>query len=383
MPSWEDIVNQVVIPGEPVKLMSARRDWAMVFGRIRSAKKEIEDGLRRLDEWRGDAADAYRTNVAAIAHELDRLNEEYQGVQWQLDAAAHSLADAINTIEIPAEMAYFVEQAKADFFDRGHIAGLGPDAIYNFMSPVYRSKLGALWFATVPDALIKFETGVRDSLSDDAAHAQQAFAALDGRYANVHAELPNPSNTVTGPHLNDFHNVDLSNVGPGPSGGAPSTFGDGNVSPMATVPADPFNADPFNAGEDSYASGLASVGGPGLGGLSPAGVDPATGLIRSGSGPGGIDPGGTAAGLPPGTVRRAGLGGMPMAGIPMGGAPAGGAANRSGRGAGMIGGPTAGASGNEVDPRDSWLTEDDDVWGNDLPVAPPVLGKRPTPTNDW
>jgi hypothetical protein len=81
------------------------------------------------------------------------------------------------------------------------------------------------------------------------------------------------------------------------------------------------------------------------------------------------------------TSRGAGSGGGIGAGLPGIGGRAGVTAQTRGPGGGPIGtgagAPIGGhgrGDGGEERERDVWLTEDDDIWGADEDVAPPLIG---------
>jgi hypothetical protein len=129
------------------------------------------------------------------------------------------------------------------------------------------------------------------------------------------------------------------------------------------------------------------------GGNLPGGNHPSTKLqyfhMPPGGGSGGLGGlhGGGAGGLPGG-----GTGGLPGSGLAGGGAGGGlsggamndalaaeraamGGAGANGMGMGMPMGGGGGAGGQSEDrERSTWLSEDEDIWGGDGDVAPPVIG---------
>jgi uncharacterized protein YukE len=175
-----------------------------------------------------------------------------------------------------------------------------------------------------------------------------------------------------------------------PGGGLPPGGGGGG----GTVPNDPFGSgsgrpDPFAAGKpDPFGSSTGTGAGSdpfGSGGgtdLAGAGGGPGTGLGSGGGlggGPGaggglGGGPGAGAGGGPNAAGLGAGMGpGMGAGrGVGAGGAGKGGA-GRPGMGGMPMGGHGAG-EGEEERERNTWLTEDEDVWGADGDAAPPVIG---------
>ncbi|MFF5260112.1 hypothetical protein ACFY4C_14275 [Actinomadura viridis] len=124
---------------------------------------------------------------------------------------------------------------------------------------------------------------------------------------------------------------------------------------------DPGGASFGGAGGGSNLSSMGDGGGmPGGGG---GGLGGGGGNYPGGGGPGGLGSGAVGtAGMGGGAFRGAGagagagrMGGMPMGGMPMGGAG-------------------QGNQGEQERERETWLTEDEDVWGADDDTAPPVIG---------
>ena len=133
MPTWEDIINQVTIPGDGTAISNAKGEWELVFRRIRDAKRFLDDGLADLEAWKGPAGQVYRDNVARIAKTLDQVDTDNSAVVHQLAEAATNMSTAISTIPIPAEMAHFVLEAKENFQLRWELAGFGQNAFADFL----------------------------------------------------------------------------------------------------------------------------------------------------------------------------------------------------------------------------------------------------------
>jgi hypothetical protein len=150
----------------------------------------------------------------------------------------------------------------------------------------------------------------------------------------------------------------------------PDSDGDGIPDSQDPFPNDPdHNNDGIPDGSNGGGSGSVDTGTEtaraGAGGISGAGA----GGLGSGSGPGGIGTGagGAGAGVGAGTPVSVGPGGM----------GAGGAMGRGGMGGmmPMMGGGGAGAgAGGEEQERNTWLEEDEDVWGTGDDGPPSVLG---------
>ncbi len=164
-----------------------------------------------------------------------------------------------------------------------------------------------------------------------------------------------------------------------PNGGGSGPFTDGGTSPFnpsspgggANIPTgDGAGGSPFGTGSGTDLSSFPG-GGPGLGG----GGGGLGGGLGGGAGGGfGADPGGFGGA---GTGSAGGPGGA-FGGGP-GAAGAGAGAGRAGAGMrGPMGGMPMGhgAQGGKEEERErnTWLTEDEDVWGADDDTAPPVIG---------
>jgi hypothetical protein len=144
-------------------------------------------------------------------------------------------------------------------------------------------------------------------------------------------------------------------------------------------------------------------GGFNSGGLTlPPGVGGGGGLSSSvggGAGAGGLGGGLSGGDLPDSAPIGSGAGGMrdvPPSGVPTGpvgsgsvGAPGGIDAGMGGMGGGMpfmpmggMGGGGGGAPQGKERERNTWLTEDEDVWGTDPECAPAVIGRAGTDDGD-
>jgi hypothetical protein len=162
-------------------------------------------------------------------------------------------------------------------------------------------------------------------------------------------------------------NTGLDNTGLGNSGLGNSGLGGAGTGHGGT------------SGLSPYDPGSALAGGGGLG----------SGGLGGGLGSGGVGSGGVGSGLGPGGVGAGGVGGGPS-GVGTGGAgaygPGGagrggglgsgaGGAGAGGRAGGMGGAPHGGHGGEEEErERSTWLTEDEDVWGGNTDLPPPVIG---------
>jgi hypothetical protein len=153
--------------------------------------------------------------------------------------------------------------------------------------------------------------------------------------------------------------------------GSPSGIGPGG-------PGSPLPGDPGGVGTDVPDGGSTDLAGMGGGiGADPFGAGLGGGL---GGGAGGLGAGAGSIGGPPGSgapgmIGPGGMGGMGAQKSPgqgrSGSAKTGQSPLMGGAGAGAGGG---GAGDEEERERTTWLTEDEDVWGDDSDTAPPVIG---------
>ncbi|GAA0567927.1 hypothetical protein [Actinomadura livida] len=140
-----------------------------------------------------------------------------------------------------------------------------------------------------------------------------------------------------GPHLPGGGGV--------PGGGIPGGGGS-----LSGAPSSDLSSFPGGGGGGGGLPGGMPGGGGGFG-ADPGGFGGGAGAGSGGVGPGGVGGGGMgAAGRGAAGMR----GGMPMGGMPMA--------------------PGQGGKGGEERERETWLSEDEDVWGGDDDTAPPVIG---------
>jgi uncharacterized protein YukE len=396
MTSWEDVINQVVIPGEPQAITDAAAQWTQALGSTNSAKTTLDQGLTGLQAWKGDAGDMYRKRISDIAQALDTVIQSCTPIPALLGTASAHLSTAIKKIPIPGEMVPEVSQARADFAATYKMQSVYPGAIDTMLSHYINSKwnVAALTEANLP-MFNSFMTGIRDWFSSNDDTATKAYDVLNTGYqVDVADHMPDPSATSIGSaSLTPMPTTPPPDLG-GPGGGGVPKLGagglphGGGLGPMGgTDGLNPLDTNttspPWDAGlpgSDLPGSGLAGVGGPG-GGLSGIG-GPGSGLGGPGLSGAGLAGLGQGTSLPAGTVKGLGpitspFGGAGMPGMPgmgAGMAGRGGSSAGSGRSGGLVGGPGAGGGrGGQGDEHATWLQEDEDIWGTDTGAAPPLL----------
>ncbi|MFC3503989.1 WXG100 family type VII secretion target [Micromonospora krabiensis] len=190
---------------------------------------------------------------------------------------------------------------------------------------------------------------------------------------------------------NDYPDTTTGGGYPG-TGGIPDDYGTGLAGAGGGTATAPGLGSGFGSGGTGLgASGGGLGGGGGLSGGAGAGMIPGGGALGRAVSPG-MPPmmGGGAAGAGRGGGGRLGGGKLGAGGMPgMGGMAGGGAAGKGGggkagaaglrgagaRGAGIAGMGGAGGAGygEEESARNTWLEEDEDVWGADGDGAPGIL----------
>jgi hypothetical protein len=390
--SWEDVINQVIIPGDPAAINNAAAAWTQLFRGIRDVRQGIDHGLIQLEEWKGAAGEAYRTSIGKLAKDLESLDVENNRIDQVLGDASTNLASSMKAIPLPVEMLHVIEQKRADFANSTPNWPLPHNEILEWFianfDPSWMKYFGLGSFLLEPVA-----KWLRDWIDPNAQHARDIYGKLDNHYATVvanmpdgkgHSEFGGTTQTALNPQVPGPHTTAGGGAGFGGGGKLP---GSGSFDPGAGYtpggydPATGAGSYDPSAGQYGYnpddfsGSGLAGVGGGGFTGVGGLGAGGLTG-VGPGGGAGGLGMGGLS---PTGLVGMKGIGtptspygpgGVPM----MGGMPAGGARGAGGsRRPGLVGGGGGpGGRGND-DGRGTWLQEDDDVWGTDSGAAPPLL----------
>ncbi|MEU5939609.1 hypothetical protein ABZ807_10505 [Micromonospora sp. NPDC047548] len=420
MPSWEEMCQQIVIDGRPGDVTSAAFGWEQLLKNLNTVKQNLETNVKDLGEtWKGPAYEAFKTHIEGLAKSTGEVvadAESRGGIVHSLKDAADKLSVAQAEFPIPASCVNDVLEARngritinAGFFEMK----VKPD------------------FLGLADPI----SSMVDWFNDKTGDATKVYQQVSGEYLTIDSNLDEPNTTKTPTIHDDFKKPNLDDGGGGGShgkvpdiGGKPSigslgdkppigSLGDkppgGGIDPPPSLgsggPAIGSGAHPDLASGaggyggyggsgsgslgDEYGSGLAGAGGGGTplgGGLGGGGLPSTTGLGSGGGLGGGAGPGGATGTIPGGgALGKAVSSGMP--GMMGGGAGAGagrGGAGRGGAGAGKgaaargagvkggIGGMGAGHGagyGEEEAPRNSWLEEDEDVWGADGDAAPGIL----------
>jgi hypothetical protein len=423
MPSWEDIVNRVVIASNHYNVAGAGQDYQNVLNQLHQLKGALDTLNQQTESWTGAAADAFREQLTSLSGSVEGLATDHSRIPSGLQACSEHLEKAISQIEIPSWMYDDVQEKQRVYAETGEVLPYSSGSFWNS----YISTVGdALeWIPGIGSAWKAFE-GWFGGREEKAKRAYDQLAHdYSGEYPNVPEGRP-----ADGVHYGSTYNVNPSGAGPGTSAGSPGlNMGPGGGTSLQSAGpsggAGGFGGGPgsgaFNPGATggpgsgslSGASGMGGAGAGGAGGLGGGRLPPIGAAAHPPGGMGGMMGGMGAmggaggAGARGGGVRGGGglgggaggrggmMGGMGAmgagahgaggraAGGRAGGAGTGGAGRAGGAGgaagagagrAGMMGaGGAHGAGGEDGDERTTWLEEDEDVWGG--PSAPPgVLG---------
>ncbi|MEV5766445.1 hypothetical protein AB0L34_18000 [Micromonospora sp. NPDC052213] len=429
MPSWEEMCQQVVIAGRPGDVASAALGWDQLLKNLNSVKESLEKNVKDLGEvWKGPAYDSFKTHVEQIAKNAGRIVEDAEsqnGIVRSLNDAADKLSAAQAEFPIPASCVndvlearngrlvistgFFEMKVKPDFLglldpltsladwinDKSEEAA----KVYNQVSGEYTTIDSGTPGQTTPSISQSPEVETPNLGGGPGAGSTGKVPGMGGMPSTGgmpgmggtpslnSADMPGTGNTGIG----STTHPDLTGGGYDPSGGyTPSTdslpddYGSGLAGAAPSTPG-------LGGGGLPGTSGLGSGGlGGGGGGLGGGGPIPGGGSLgrpvtpnmmpMMGGGAAGANRGGGGRGGKLG-AGKLGAGGMgPM----MGGGAAGNAGRGGGRagakgvgvrGAGIAGMGGAGGAGygEEELPRNTWLEEDEDVWGADGGGTPGIL----------
>ncbi|MEU9507017.1 pentapeptide repeat-containing protein [Micromonospora sp. NPDC048170] len=434
MPSWEEMCQQIVVAGRPGDVTSAALGWEQLLKNLNSVKESLDKNVTDLGEvWKGPAYDSFKTHVKQIATDTGRVvddAEKHNGIVQSLKTAADKLSAAQADFPIPASCVNDVLEARNGrlVIDTGLFEMKVKPDFLGLLDPL--TSL-ADWINDKSEEAAKVYTQVSgDYVTIDSGTPGDVRPAIDDRSPDVdtpNLDKPGSVNPNIGNPNVGNPNVGNPNVG-NPNVGNPNIdkFSPGKPDlgmPDTKTPDIGSGAHPDLSGgyqpdtdslADDYGSGLAGAGAPtvpalggGGGGMpSTSGLGAGGGLGSGGGlGGGGVIPGGGSLGRPvspnmgpmmgggaAGAGRNGGRGGGKlgaggmapmMGGAAGGGGRGGGRAGAAGAGAKGVGagargfGGMAGAGGagygEEETPRNTWLEEDDDVWGADGGGTPGIL----------
>jgi uncharacterized protein YukE len=355
-PSWEDVVNMVVVPGNDAGIYEAAGQWDLLLTRVRQVQTAIDELKTGLESWEGEAGDTYRNHLTQLSTAVNQVIDSTSGLPNTLRTAGDHVANTLNNTPIPGELVGEVRDAREQFLSGGQLDTRFHDGFFfdallpSFLGPasdILSAGLGLLDALPGMGAIRdKASDMVRDFISSEDDKAIAAYRSLSSNH-QTNAGLVNAAGIETG--APEVINPDLGQVGRtappsmGPGTGTMPTIGGGAGGP--TIGTDDWTHDPAGFG-----TGLAGAGGGG--GPVSVGAGGGLGGIGGGGGLGGISPGGAAGlagggggagGLPTAVSAGAalrggagGIGGMPMMGAGAAGAGRGGGTRTAG--AGLTGG---------------------------------------------
>ncbi|SCF38501.1 hypothetical protein GA0074695_6397 [Micromonospora viridifaciens] len=411
MPSWEEMCQQIVIDGRPGDVNSAAAGWEVLLKNLTTVKQNLETNVKDLNEtWKGPAYEAFKSHVEGLAKRIGGVVDDAQahgGIAPSLRDAAERLHSAQAAFPIPLSCVNDVLEARnaeltigVGFFE----AKVKPDFM-GLVDPI---------------------TSMMDWFNDKTDDAAKVYNQVSGEYLDIESRVPdstgrpemNETDPWEKPKLDDGGgggggggtpdiggSPDIGGLGDRPSMGGdnkPPSIGSTGLGPgsggsgigSGTHPDLSSGAGGYHPGAGTgslaseYGSGLAGAGSgldtpsrTGLGG-GGGGLPGTTGLGGAGGGPGtggGLGAGGGMAGAGGGFLGGGALGRPVGTGVPMmGGGMAGGGRGGAGRpgAGGMAGaggrGAAGGAHGANAS-QDTWLHEDEDVWGSDSGGSPGIL----------
>ena len=356
-------IDRTIHSGNATSYTESSADFGTIKNRLKSLQPEKAN----------DAGKAYSAVAKELADKARLLTEKHAGAlteAWGGDAAQKAL-----------------NQLKQIHWTANELA-----------TKSTQSAQTMNWYGTeilqwYKDAGDHMSDGIFSTSGDD-HEAQKMMTKLNGRTAQAQNGIPQ---TITTDLPTDHGEIGTpTNPGkPGGPGSGPGGPGTGPGSP--SLPKDPFGNPPnshthlptenyptdpthhttttqppgigVDTGGDSHLAGWTPPGGGGFpgGGGGGLGGDPLGGA-------GGGFPGGGGLGSGPGGLGAGsmGAGGLGTSGF----GNAGAAAEQGGMGAGGRGMMPMGGhgQGEKERERSTWLTEDDDIWGDDGDAAPPLIG---------
>jgi uncharacterized protein YukE len=381
--NWDDM-HQLVHNMSPTNLDAADASYKQAFKFLNDSIEAIETAGHNISQvWRGEAANNMQESLKKLHQTAYNLAEAASMLQNNL---FHNTAEDIRWAH---------QNAPDKQTPSGPVSFLAgaADVASDVSAPVVHLFTG---WSNTSDAVNKEydeanKKAAKQFLNIDGG---QLGHSVFGNYIavpdKVHTDLPNPDWKKHAPTTTQ-HPVGPSGKPSMPSGGPgagkvphPSVPTHPNV-PTHPTPSLPHSTPPHTStphvptggphGTDlagmptgGPGGGLGPLG-PGGGGLPPSGLG---GGLPPGGGPGGLGPGGgLGGGLPGGALGAAGEAAAAEEAAAARAAMAGKGANGAGMPMGMGGG---GQGQKEERERSTWLTEDEDVWGGDGDVAPPVIG---------
>jgi hypothetical protein len=377
--------------GNPGQLDELATSWHTVESTTRGIQADLDADLARLD-WTSSGGTEFRRRLGLVSTYCTGLADSQGAVRLGIDEWRRYLAEAKTHLEDPADTddhnslvanAAAGAAAGSSLGPPGTATGLVVGAVFGHNKDEEEKKAARRRMLTVVANLADRynETGF-SYLADSPYTPQVDLPGDPGTDPDGELRSSGPStSTPSGPGLGTAGTVPISyqaNPGPvtiGPDGGAgdPSTTGTSLL-----------GAGDAAVGAGAFGAGLALAGGA----LSVTPTALTAAVPSGGLAGGALPPGGVVRQPDPATqaVRRDGLGARQSTGSAAGagrgssGPGRGAPGERPGKtghrdGAGVAGRTDTSDEGDEQT-YDTWLTEDEMVWGNETDLPPNLIGER-------
>ena len=387
---WDGGYEQFKKLGEgvsPARLRNAAVPWTDAQSLLMTTYEELSTQAYRLvDAWQGDAAAEFQKNLQSLYKTACALADATGQVGIAMGYHASDLDTLVENVQ------------KMKPADQSGWQIAGDIATFSPAKALMTGGKSASWYDGAQDNQNAADDAVKKWMNTDLSHATQTYTYGE-LPKDVDIETPNPSGAhykptadspgsgTTTPPSPKTTTPHLSPTTPHTTPTTPHTTTPIPTTPHGTTPTPttPHGTTPTPTIPHGGGTSLAGLGhpggggGPGSGGLGGGGLGP-SGL---GSGLGAPGLGGGAGGLGSGAGGLGSAGGMGSTGGQTGSLAAEeeAAAARNAAAAGRSGanGMPMGAGGGHGEQeqereRTTWLSEDEDVWGGDDDVSPPVIG---------
>src|SRR5262245_35622667 len=131
MPSWEDIVNRVVIASNHYNVAGAGQDYQNVFNQLNQLRDSLNDLNSKSESWTGAAADAFREQVNTLSSSVDGLVTDHSRIPAGLQACSEHIEKAVSQIEIPSWMYDDVQEKQRVYAETGEVLPYPSGSFFN------------------------------------------------------------------------------------------------------------------------------------------------------------------------------------------------------------------------------------------------------------
>ena len=118
-PSWEDVVNMVVIPGNDAGIYEAAGQWDLLLTRVRQVQTAIDELKTGLESWEGAAGDTFRNHLTQLSTAITQVIDSSSSIPDTLRTAGDHVANTLNNTPIPGELVGEVRDAREQFLSGG------------------------------------------------------------------------------------------------------------------------------------------------------------------------------------------------------------------------------------------------------------------------